>query len=168
MIGGIKIMKKYILILFLFIFLSGCGSLSPRQDQKIDNSNGKIDEIKNNQGGIISEIGNLKNQQEIQNSKLERIQQGLLNIQNSYQNTGVQIFSGPGGLIVAILGFFCLTIVILHYKQKSDKYKETCNILTESLVNLHNPILEEKIFQAVMYTNSEDIVLELMNKAKNK
>lgn len=163
-------MNKILMILVSLCLITtlGCGTLSPRQEQKLDNSSGKIDEIKNNQNGIMSELGTLKNQQEIQNSRLDRIQQGLMNIQNSYENSGVQIFSGPGGLIVAMLGIVCGTVLILHYRQQAKQYEKTSNILAENIVNANNPDLEEKVFQAVMYTNVEENVLNIINKAKTK
>lgn len=150
------------------LFVTGCGNLSPRQDQKLDNSNGKIDEIKNNQNGIMSELGTLKNQQEIQNSRLDRIQQGLMNIQNSYENSGIQIFSGPGGLIVAIVGLLCGTVLILHYRQQAKQFEKTSNILADRIVNANDPELEDQVFQAAMYTNVEENVLNLMKNAKTK
>lgn len=163
-------MKQLIFILaaLCLIFFSGCGNLSPRQDQKIDNSNGKIDEIKNNQNGIMSELGTLKNQQEIQNSRLDRIQQGLMNIQSTYENSGVQIFSGPGGLVVAIVGFVCCTILILHYRSQAKTYEKTSNILAERIINADNPELEDEVFQAAMYTSVEENMLKIMKKAKYK
>jgi hypothetical protein len=163
-------MKQLILVIAVFCALtvSGCRSLSPRQDQKLDNTSGKIDEIKNNQNGVMSELGTLKNQQEIQNSRLDRIQQGLMNIQNSYENSGIQIFSGPGGLIVAIIGLICGTVIILHYKQQAKQYEMTSKILAERIVNKNDPDLEEEVFQAAMYTNVEESILNFMNKAKAK
>jgi hypothetical protein len=163
-------MKNKILTLtaFCLIFMSGCGNLSPRQDQEIDNSNGKIDEIKNNQNGIMSELGTLKNQQEIQNSRLDRVQQGMMNIQSNYENSGVQIFSGPGGLIVAIVGFICSTILVLHYRLQAKTFEKTSSILAERIVNTNDPELEDQVFQAAMYTNVEENVLNLMKKAKAK
>lgn len=156
------------LSIFCFVFISGCGNLSPRQNQKIDNSNGKIDEIKNNQNGIMSELGTLKNQQEIQNSRLDRIQQGLMNIQTSYENSGIQIFSGPGGLIVAIVGFICCTVLIMHYRSQAKTYEKTSNILAERIINSENPELEDQVFQAALYTNVEENILNIMKKAKTK
>ena len=163
-------MNKILLVLMSLCLIStfGCGTLSPRQEQKLDNSGGKIDEIKNNQNGIMSELGTLKNQQEIQNSRLDRIQQGLMNIQSSYENSGVQIFSGPGGLIVAIVGLVCGTILVLHYRQQAKQYEKTSTILAENIVNANDPDLEEQVFQAVMYTNVEENVLSIINKAKAK
>lgn len=163
-------MKQVILTFaaLCLLFVTGCGNLSPRQDQKLDNSNGKIDEIKNNQNGIMSELGTLKNQQEIQNSRLDRIQQGLLNIQNSYENSGIQIFSGPGGLIVAIVGLLCGTVLILHYRQQAKQFEKTSNILADRIVNANDPELEDQVFQAAMYTNVEENVLNLMKNAKTK
>lgn len=162
-------MKHAILAVLTAVCLmvtSGCGNLSPRQNQKIDNSGGKIDEIKSNQNGIMAEIGTLKNQAEIQNSRLDRIQQGMINLQSNYENNGVQIFSGPGGLIVAVVGFVGLTIMVLHYRSQSKMHEKTANILAERIVHMDDPDLEDSVFQAVMYTDVEENVLNIIKKHK--
>lgn len=162
-------MKHFILPIiaaFCLSLNSGCGNLSPRHDQKIDNQNGHIDEIKSNQNGIMAEIGSLKNQAEIQNSRLDRIQQGMVNLQSNYENSGVQIFSGPGGLIVAIVGFVCLTLILLHYRNQAKVQEKTANILAEKIVQLDDPDVEEAVFQAVMYTNVEENALKIFKKQK--
>lgn len=151
-----------------FVGFSGCGNLSPRQDQKIDNTDGKIDEIKNNQNGIMAEIGTLKNQSDIQNSKLDKVQQGMVNLQSVNENSGIQIFSGPGGLMVAVICLVCATILILHYRSQSKIQEKTANILAERIVSKDDPHLEDAVFQAAMYTNVEENVLNLMKKHKTK
>ena len=155
-----------LLALFMIIGLTGCGNLSPRNEQKIDNQDGKIDEIKNNQNGIMGEIGTLKNQAEIQNSKLEKIQQGMLNLQSNNDNHGVQIFSGSGGLLVAIVGIISACGVVLYFRSVSKMHEKTATMLAERIVNANDPQLEEAVFSAAMYTNVESNVLNLINKAK--
>lgn len=160
-------MKKFFLVLAAVsvLFFTGCGNFSPR-GPKINNSNGTIEELKNNQNGVMSEIELLKNQQEIQNSQLDRIQQGLLNLQNIYENSGVQVFSGPGGLMTGIVGFVCLTIVLLHYRSQAKQYEKTANILANKIVSLNNPELEEDLFKSALNSNVEEKILNLVKKNK--
>jgi hypothetical protein len=159
-------MKGNVFAAFLICLIVGCGNLSPRQDQEFNNQGGKIDEIKNNQNGVMAELGTLKNQAEIQNSELEKIQQGMLNLQSNYENNGVQVFSGPGGLIVSILALMCGTIILLHYRNVAKIQEKTANILAERIANSEDPSLEDSVFQAAMYTNVEENVLNLMKKHK--
>lgn len=156
-----------IVSLAALVILSGCGNLSPRHEQRIDNTNGKIDEIKSNQNGLMAEIGNLKNQTEIQNSQLDRIQQGMLNMQSNNENSGVQILSGPGGIVVALVAVIGSIVLVLHYRSQAKLHEKTANILTERIVNRDDPDLEEAVFQSAMYTNVEENVLSLIKKHKS-
>lgn len=161
-------MKQIILMMCMLVAFSGCQRISPRFKPKIDNENGKIDEIKNNQNGIMGEIGTLKNQAEIQNSKLNEVQQGVTNLQANNENSGIQILSGSGGMAVGAMLIICSTIIILHYRNQAILSEKTANILTERIVNMKNPELEDAVFQAAMYTNVEEKVLNLVNKHKAK
>lgn len=159
-----------IILAFCTFGLTGCGNLSPRADpkldQKIDNQNGKIDSIKNNQNGIMAEIGTLKNQAEIQNSRLDRIQQGMLNLQQNNDNHGVQILSGSGGLLVALVGLLVAGVIVLHYRKTAQMHEKTANILAERIVNLNDPGVEDAVFSAAMYTDVEENILHVMKKAR--
>lgn len=147
------------------VFFTGCGNFSPRAP-KINNQNGTIEQLKNNQNGVIADLEALKNQQEIQNSRLDRIQQGILNLQNIYENSGVQILSGPGGTIVAIIGLGCLTIVVLHYRSKAKEYERTANILAQKIVFMDDQNLENEIFKSAIDSKCENSVLKLIKKQK--
>ena len=59
------------------LFMSGCGNLSPRQQQEIDNQNGRIGEIENLANSIKAEVGTLHTQNDIQDSEIGQMQQGL-------------------------------------------------------------------------------------------
>jgi predicted PurR-regulated permease PerM len=154
------------------LFSSGCGNLSPRVDpkldQKIDNQNGKIDEIKNNQNGIMGEIGTLKNQAEIQNSQLDKIQQGMFNLQSNSDNHGVQIFSGTGGLMLAaVFGVIIQIVLIFHYRSKAQMHEKTANILAERIVNRGDPELENAVFEAVLHTPVAENTLNIFRRQKS-
>ena len=58
----------------------GCSNFNPRNNPKIENQNGQIEDIKTNQNGVMLELAKVRQQGEITNSTLKDIQQGLLNI----------------------------------------------------------------------------------------
>jgi TolA-binding protein len=169
-------MKKLIGIIAVssILFLTGCGNLSPRdnlspqQQQRIDNQNGRIQEMENLANSMRLEVGKLQSQAEIQNSKLEKIQQGLANFQSNNENSGVQILSGSGGLIIAVLALFCGTVVALTYRKEAKKQEKVANILAERIVSQSDPLLEDQVFQAAMYTDVEGDVLHIMQKHQTR
>lgn len=152
------------IILFCTLFLSGCGNFSPRQDQEIDNRNGRIDEIENLANSIKAEIGNLKQQNEIQNSQLDRMQQGVANLQSNYDNSGVQILSGPGGLAFSIIAIIAVSTIAVHYRNVSKQNEKTADVLAEQIVQMNNPWLEDQVFRACMHTGIEENVLKIIQK----
>jgi len=157
---------KYLLplVAFCVLFLSGCGNFSPRQEQEIDNQNGKIGEIENMANSMKAEIGNLKQQNDIQNSQLDRMQQGVVNLQSNYDNSGVQILSGPGGLIFSIIAVLAISVIAVHYRGASKKAEKTADMLAEKIVEMDNPYLEDQVFRAAMYTDVEENVLRVIQK----
>ena len=142
----------------------GCGNMSPRHQQEIDNQNGKIGEIETIQNGLKNEMLNLKSQSEIQNSRLDRIQQGIANFQTNNDNSGVQILSGPGGILVAIVGILAISVIAVHYRSQAKKQEKTANILAQSLVERNDAALEDHVFQMAMHTEVEEDVLQIMSK----
>jgi TolA-binding protein len=61
-------MKKNIFLGLFLIICVGCGRISPispELDQRLNNTDGKIDEIRNNQNGLMLELGKINQQQEI-------------------------------------------------------------------------------------------------------
>jgi peptidoglycan hydrolase CwlO-like protein len=88
---------KFLMIAMLTLFTSGCANFNPRNQPKIENQNGKIEDIRNNQNGVMAEIGKLRQEMSVQNSKLKEIQNGLVNINAAVsrnENTGVQNYTG--------------------------------------------------------------------------
>lgn len=153
---------RILIFTLCFMFLAGCGNLSPRFQpelrQKIDNQQGKIEEIESNQNS-------LKNELEIRDSKLDKILNGIVNDQNN--NSGLQIFSGSGGLLlglVTIVFLFSILFFMVYYQQKAKAAEKIANILAENIVNQNNPDLEENIFKAAMHTDVEKKMLDLVSK----
>lgn len=148
------------------LFISGCGNLSPRQQQEIDNQNGRIGEIENLANSIKAEVGTLHTQNDIQDSEIGQMQQGLANYQSNYENSGVQIFSGPGGITVALIGLLVLSTMAVHYRGTSKKHEKTSEILADRIVSKKDPQLEDEVFQAAMFTDVEENVLKVMTRHK--
>jgi len=97
-------MKKLLswsIICVSIVLASGCGNLSPRLAPKQKNNiQGKIGEIQSDQNSNRVEMLNMKRQLEMTNSRLDRMQEGVGNAQN---NGTIEILSGPGGLVAAIV-----------------------------------------------------------------
>jgi cell division protein FtsB len=161
------IVRILILILAMMCFLPGCGNLSPRQEQRINNQDGKIGEVDTLANSLKAEIGNLKAQNEMLNNKIGQMQQGLVNLQSNSENSGVQILSGPGGLIFSIIALLTLTTLTFHYRGMAAVQKKSSEILAQTIVAHNDNVLEDKVFQAAMYTNAESNILGLIKKQKS-
>lgn len=162
-------MKQLFLMIVTFGLMAncvGCGNLSPRHDQRIDNTNGKIGEVETLQNSMKAEIGKLQSQAEISNSRLDRIQQGIVNMQKTEENNGVQIFSGSGGIVAAIVGFVCISILVLYYRSLAKAHEKTANLMAERIINHGDPVLINSVFEASLHTNVQENVLSLMKKNK--
>lgn len=158
-------MKNIILSIILCFILVGCSNFNPRMQNRIDNKNGKIDEIKNNQNGLMLELGKLRQNAEIQNSQLKEVQQGMLNLNATgirNENKGVQILQGDGALIL----IFALGTVamLLFYKRKSDKNEKIANIMAQEVMLLNDQKLNDKILNSSMKTKLEKDVYKMMLK----
>ena len=158
-------MKNIILSIILCFSLVGCSNFNPRMKNRIDNKNGKIDEIKNNQNGLMLELGKLRQNAEIQNSQLKEVQQGMLNLNATgirNENKGVQILQGDGALIL----IFALGTVamLLFYKRKSDKNEKIANIMAQEVMLLNDQKLNDKILNLSIKTKLEKDVYKMMFK----
>ena len=172
-------MLKKTSILFMAILLTGCGNLSPRinpeLDQKINNQNGKIGEIENNQNSIKNDLFNLRSQSEIHDSQLREVQQGYLNLQrfisSENTNSGIQILSGPGGIMIyfiTICIIFVLFMTLMYYKSLADKNIKISNLLTDKIIQSKDFNLHENVLKAASYTEVEKDVYKLFYKKINQ
>lgn len=159
-------MRKVFFYLFLVLFMTGCGNFSPRLQNRIDNKDGKIDEIKSNQNGIMLEIGKLRQQAEIQNSQLNEVQQGFLNLNAAgvrNENKGIQILQGDGALIM-VFSIIALGMFLLYYRNKSEKNEKIANILAGELMLRNDPTINDNILRSARFTSLEKPILEIMKK----
>jgi len=156
----------------LALLLSGCGlkinPFSPEVDQKINNQQGKIEELKNNQNGINTEVGKLRQELDIANSKIHDLQEGIVNVKGSTnENTGVQILQGNGGLIL-VFALGVISLMLLQQFLLARKNAKIADMLTERLVLRNNPEELEDIYRACLYTNVEKDVYKLITKHQAK
>ncbi len=160
-------------LLAVCVFATGCAKVNPRMDQKLDNTNGKIDSIKNNQNGIQADIGNLKQNADIQNSKLKEIQQGVLNMNAALsrnENTGVQILQGDGALIMVFgLGVVGMLLWYFHGRattaeKAADTANKAADIMAAEIARHGDPTLQDNVLRSAMNSESEAHVYHLLAK----
>jgi hypothetical protein len=158
--------KKLLAIAAVLGLLSGCAKLDPRLDNKIDNQNGKIDEIRNNQNGIMMDVGKLKQDQQIQNSQLKEVQNGYLNLNNKMfnrENNGVQIFQGDGALIL-VFGLGVIALVFWHYRSTAKRHQKAAEIMAQQIAMHEDEELNDRVFRAVSNTEVESTVYKMVKK----
>ncbi len=158
------------IIAFCLLGVTGCANLNPRLRNDIDNTNGKIDEIRNNQNGIALELGKLKQNAEISNSQLKEVQQGMINLNTAIsrnENSGVQILQGDGALIL-VFGLGVIGMMLYYYRDRAVKSEKTAEILAQQVALYDDPVLNDDILRAAMFTSSEKDVYHLMKKHSNR
>ena len=159
---------RFILLLIALLVLPGCANIpiNPRLRQDLNNQDGEIDELKNNQNGLMLDFIELQNDQKISAERLENLQQGLINQNN--ENSGVQIFQGDGGLIVGFGVLAILLVVISHYRSRAVKGEKTAEILALSIAEHDNIDLEDRVFINALSCKSEKDVYKVMVKGQSK
>ena len=147
------------LTVFASLFLTGCGNLSPRDSlnphdnlspklqQDINNQQGRIDRIENNQNAIKAEIDKL----------------ALFSRENN--NNGVQILQGDGGLFL-IFGLVTIFLILYYLHRVAEGYRKTAEILAEEITQHKDSELEQKVLKAAQYTDVEEKVHHLLLKRK--
>lgn len=155
-------MKKYLISICVTIMLlsSGCSvsPFSPRNNNKINNSNGEIQDIKNNQNGFMLDLAELRNKMDLVARDIDNMQQGFMNSNN--KNYGVQIFQGEGGLLMAVALLVGGIVIVFMYRNEAIKYKKTAEILGKEIKSLKDINLENKIFTLAIKENIEKNVYE--------
>ena len=160
-------MKGFFLFLLIGIMtISGCANLNPRNNSPIDNQNGHIDEIRNNQNGVMAEIGKLKQNAEIQNSQLKEVQNGLLNLNMAIsrnENSGVQILQGDGALIL-VFSLCVIGMLLYWFHDRAVTSEKSADIMAKEVIRFNNPILNDNILRSAMNSSSEKPVYHMLTK----
>lgn len=158
---------KWIFLSLIALTLTGCAEISPfspKMEQKIDNQDGKIDEIKSNQNGMMLEIMKLRQQNEINARDIGNFQQGLLNVNKS--NSGTQILQGDGPLVL-IFGISVVAMMLIyHYRSRAVKSEKTSEILAQQISMHNDEDLNDEVYLAALNTEVEGEVYHLLTKNK--
>ena len=151
-----------VFVAILIVILSGCNvsPLSPKNNNKINNQSGTIEDIKNNQNGLMADLANVRGKLELLARDIENLQQGLINSNN--RNYGVQIFQGEGGLIAGILIFSLLGFLAFNYRTKAEKYKKIANLMEKEIKLLNNRKIENEVFIAAWGAKVEEDVYKIL------
>ena len=159
-------MKRILLLIFMIFGLIGCSGFNPRLDQQIDNQNGKIDEIRSNQNGVMLELGKLRQSADIQNSQVHEFQQGMFNLNaalSKNENSGIQILQGDGALIL-VFGLGVVGMILYWYRDRTIKSEKSLEIVTKEVARINDPILNDNILRAAMHTPTENKIFHLLVK----
>lgn len=160
----------FVLLAIAMMAISGCVDVSPRNNSPIDNKNGHIDEIRNNQNGVMAEIGKLKQNAEIQNSQLKEVQNGLLNLNASIsrnENSGVQILQGDGALIL-VFSLCVIGMLLYWFHDRAVTSEKSAEIMAKEVVRFNNPVLNDNILRAAMHSESERPLYHMLTKQQRE
>jgi len=156
-------MKKFIFLIAL-VFLTGCANFNPRNNPKIQNQNGKIEDIKTNQNGLMLELGQVRQELSAQNSKLKEIQSGLVNINSAIsrnENTGIQIIQGDGALIF-IFAIIVIGMFLFYYRDRAIKSEKTSELMAREIARFNSVKLETEILSTAAEENKAKDIYELI------
>lgn len=159
-------MKNIFFTFFLLLALTGCANVSPRMDSPIRNENGSIEEIKNNQNGVIAEIGKLRQENAMTNSRIEELQQGLVNLNaaiSKNENSGVQILQGDGALIM-VFSLCIIGMMMFYYRDKSIKNEKAANVMAKEIAKVNDPVLNDSVLISALSNKCEKQVYKMLTK----
>jgi len=152
---------------FLLLALLGLGGCAnPKLQQDLNNQNGRIDQIENLQNSMKNDILTLRQQNEINGSTLDKVQNGLLNLQGNTAFNGIQILSGTGGLVVGLVGFVILCGGVYFYRREALQNAKAADIMAKKIAQQADPALTDEVFKAAMFSDVEAKVCHLMKRAQ--
>ena len=114
----------------------------------------------------MAEIGKLKQNAEIQNSKLKEVQNGMLNLNAAIsrnENSGVQILQGDGSLIL-VFSLCVIGMLLYRFHDRAVTSEKSADIMAKEVIRFNNPILNDNILRAAMNSNSEQQVYHTLVK----
>ena len=161
-------MKWAILAIFLLTF-TGCmdiSPLTPEMNQRINNQDGQIEDIRNNQNGFMLELGKLRNQTDINARDIGNMQQGLINQSN--QNSGVQILQGEGPLILVFALGTIAMLLVYHYRTRAVKGEKVVELLSDQIALYDDVNLDNDVFMSALNTEVEEEVYHAMIKSQER
>ena len=147
------------------LFLQGCANFNPRNNPKIENQDGQIEDIKTNQNGLMLELAKIRQQGEVTNSNLKEIQTGLLNLNATLsrnENYGVQILQGDGSLML-VFSICVIGLIIFYYRNAAKKAEQAVKVMAREIVRINDADLNDNVIMSAKKFHVEKIVLEKMN-----
>ena len=160
-------MKKLFLLLVIATFaVSGCANFNPRNQNRINNQNGQIEDIRSNQNGVMAEIGKVRQEISSQNSKLKEIQSGLVNLNAAIsrnENSGVQIIQGDGALIF-IFSIIVIAMLMFWYRDRAVKSEKASEIMAKEIAKFNDPELNEAVLKSALNSKSGRQIYELIKR----
>lgn len=153
------------LLAFLATF-GGCANVNPRNNTPIKNSNGQIEDIKNNQNGVMAEVGKLRQENSLLNSRLEDVQQGLVNLNASLSrndNSGIQILQGDGALIM-IFSLSVIGMMLFWYRDRAVKSEKAAEVMALEIAKINDPVLNDNVLKSAMNKKCETHVYKMLTK----
>lgn len=146
------------------MLLAGCrfSPFTPNLKQDLNNQQGKIEELKNNQNGLMLDLMKLKMQNEIHARDIDSFQQGAFNIKQ--ENSGTQILQGDGALILVLVLASLGMYFIYHYRTQALEHKQAAEILAQSIASRNDIDLENHVYMCALNSPAEKQVYHLMTK----
>lgn len=160
---------RWAILATLLLTLTGCmdiSPLSPKMDQRINNQDGQIEDIRNNQNGFMLELGKLRNQTDVNARDIGNMQQGLINQSN--QNSGVQILQGEGPLILIFALGTIAMILVYHYRTRAVRNEQVVELLSDQIALYDDVNLDNEVFMAALNTEVENEVYHSMVKSQER
>lgn len=152
-----------ILSIILAATFTGCARFNPRLDAPVEN-NGKIDDLRNNQNGIMAEIGKLQQNAEIQESVLKEVQNGILNLNTAIsrnENSGIQILQGDGSLILIFSIVIC-GMILYFYRDKAIRNEKLASLMAKEIAQFNDPKLNDNILRSATNKNCQKQIFKML------
>jgi hypothetical protein len=147
------------------LLLPGCRFEPFKNDLEndIQNQNGRIEDLKQNQNGIMAELAKIEQRTEITARDLKEVQTGM----NNDFNSGIQILQGDVGIITIVLILASGITGILFFRNKAEKAEKVANLFAEEISRRKDLDLENSIFMSAMNTDIEKDVLKTIRKKQH-
>jgi hypothetical protein len=118
----------------------------------------------------MAEIGKLRQEFAIQNSKLKEIQNGMINLNAAVsrnENTGIQIIQGDGALIF-VFSIIVIAMLLFYYRDRAIKSEKTSEIMAREIAKVNDPELNDNILLSAIQENKGKDVYNIIKKQLEK
>ena len=152
-------MRRLTILALLSLVLAGCAMgnrfdpFSPRTRSAIRDLNGKLEEQKTNQNGLMLDLMKMHQEQATRAGRDAESQQGVINM------------SGDGVMIAIMVITAILMgggIAIAHYRSQAKKSEQAAQIMAQQVALYDDVNLDNNIFAAAMNSAAEQKIYHLM------